>query len=358
MTHNSSYNGLSSSGSNSSAATDRLTSLASSIAVSKVSQLQKQEKKLKIAYEEYKSSIEKYNTIRVDFERKLADSCNHFQYAEETHLKQMRVFVDSYSKLISNLNINRLQIFNEFQSKFEQFTSDYLLQVFIENKRTGTERPDVAQFIDQYDYAKLLLTNTNPIQQSSQISSPNSNNNYLINEAEFNLVINGGSMFTNTTLNSSLNVAPQPISSQNMPIFSQQFSPNSADNSANNDFSLFSSNSNTNNNNNNNNNSNSRGTPVFFAPANLMNSSTGGQYSQLTNASSITTLNSIAATNGTGNNGTNLGNAIAASSPTNITSPNNTDNMKRSDSKGINIFNVDFLGRNKKKNVRKINKNK
>ena len=351
MSAGSSSNGSSSSGSNSSAATDRLTSLASSIAVSKVSQLQKLEKKLKTAFEEYRSSIDKYNSIRVDFERKLADSCNHFQYAEETHLKQMRVFIESYSKLLSSLNNNRVQIYNEFQSKFEQLTSDQLLQVFIENKRTGTERPEPAQFIDQYDYAKILLNYNNNSQQqqqpNQQTQSPNSNN-YLINESEFNLVINGGSLFTTTTLNSSLNASqpPQPISSQNMPVFSQHYSgSNSADNSSNLEYSLFNPNLNSNNNANSN---NSRGTPVFFAPANLIN--TGGQYSPLTNASSITTLNSMAGASGVhGGSATNLGVAIAASSPTNVTSPVNQDNMKRSDSKGINIFNVDFLGRKNKK---------
>lgn len=171
---------------------DRLSSLASSISVSKVSQLQKLEKKLRQAFEDYKTSIDKYNLIREEYERKLAESCDNFQFAEETHLKQMRVFIESYSILLNSLNSSKTQIYGDFQSKFEQYTSDYLMQIFIENKRTGTERPEPVFFIDKFDYSETtsILSNRNPT------ASPNN----LINETEFNLFVNGGN-FTNTSLN-------------------------------------------------------------------------------------------------------------------------------------------------------------
>lgn len=104
---------------------------------------------MKLALEDYKSSIEKYNQIRVEYERKLADSCNHFQYAEETHLKQMRTFIDVYAKLVAAIQLNKQQIYTDFSARLnDQYTVDYLMQTFIENKRTGQERPDVAQFIE------------------------------------------------------------------------------------------------------------------------------------------------------------------------------------------------------------------
>lgn len=171
---------------------DRLSSLASSISVSKVSQLQKLEKKLRQAFEDYKTSIDKYNLIREEYERKLVESCHNFQFAEETHLKQMRVFIESYSILLNSLNSAKTQIYGEFQAKFEQYTSDYLMQIFIENKRTGTERPEPVFFIDKFNYSETtsILSNRNPT------ASPNN----LINETEFNLFVNGGN-FTNTSLN-------------------------------------------------------------------------------------------------------------------------------------------------------------
>jgi len=113
-------------------ATDRLTSLATSITANKVTHVQKLEKKMKLCLEDYKTSIDKYNSIRVEYERKLVDSCNNFQYAEETHLKQMRSFIEVFSKLIANINSNKQQIYHEFQLKFtEQYTTDYLIQIFI-----------------------------------------------------------------------------------------------------------------------------------------------------------------------------------------------------------------------------------
>lgn len=334
--------------------TDRLSSLASSITVSKVSQVQKAEKKLRLALEEYKSTIDKYNMIRVDFERKLAESCEHFQYAEDTHLKQMRVFVDSYSKLVTNVNSSKQQIYNDFQAKFEQNTSDYLLQLFVDNKKTGTERPDIAQFVDQFDYAKLATNNQNGI------ASPIGNNNAtLINETDFNLFINGGNQFTNTSLNTSYLssnsnslIPPPPMLSSTQPSFSQQNSANSL---------LTSSNTNDTTDNRANgadfHTNGNRATPTFFNSANIMGSNSF--YSQLTNSVSTTTLNSIQQP--TINTIVSTSSAIGTASPinfptngasitpNNVTTTTTTENMKRSDSKGINIFNVDFLGRNKNK---------
>jgi hypothetical protein len=338
-------------------ASDRLSSLATSITANKVSQVQKLEKKMKQSLEDYKSTIEKYNLIRVDFERKLADSCNHFQYAEETHLKQMRSFVESYSKLLSQINANKQQIYNEFNLKIsEHFTVDYLIQLFIENKRTGIDRPESAQFIEQLDYAKLNNNNNN---QSNQ---------QTLNEADFNLIISNNNNNQHQTLASSLSVGMLPISlsNQNYSQTNLQIKNDSIDGKGG-DFSIFSTNNSTVNNlnNNNNNNTNSRGTPVFFSTSNLIGGS-NSNYSQLTNAASTTTLNTIQSMNSTNTiniNGSspihlkesstvsplNASSSTSNSDTTATSNTNVTTNSKKNDSKGLNIFNVDFLGRNKNK---------
>jgi len=147
---------------------------------------------LRQSFEDYKASIDKYNQIRDEFERKLVDTCHNLQFFEETHLKQMRVFVESYSILLNNINISKGQIYNDFHSKYEQYTSDYLLQIFIENKRTGVEKPEAAYFISKFDSSETtnLFSNQNPT------ASPNN----IINETDFNLFVNGGN-FTNISLN-------------------------------------------------------------------------------------------------------------------------------------------------------------
>ncbi|CAF0947278.1 unnamed protein product, partial [Brachionus calyciflorus] len=149
--------------------------LNSTLTTNKVSQLIKLEKKMKLSCDDYKSSIEKYNNIRLDYERKLIDSCNQFQYAEEMHLKQMRNYIETYSRIISVINSQKSQIMNEFNMKLENYTCEYLLGLFVENKRTGQERPDVAQFVESPINTPNVTANNNN----------NNDNDFVLNENEF-----------------------------------------------------------------------------------------------------------------------------------------------------------------------------
>ena len=356
-------------------ASQALTSLATSITANKVTQLLKLEKKLKAALEDYRASLEKYNNIRIEYERKLADSCKNFQYAEETHLKQMRSFVETYSRLMQNINQNKSQAYAEFNSKLsEQFTIDYLVQTFIDNKRTGTERPEPAHFVEQVDYAKSVSA-TNLILSQMQLQHQHNNNQVsspvnLLNENEFNLVINGSSnngssnnsSLLNTFSNSILPPIPPPLPS-NMTSSDLMTTDNSKDYTLfTNTTSTTTSTSNSNTNNNTNNTSltgqQQRSTPTsFFSASNL--------YSQLTNSSSTTTLNSINShvNNGAANVGLQVQNQQQQQQQQQSgSSPNSAEvaavqsgtvkaESKKSDSSrsGLNIFNVDFLGRKNKK---------
>lgn len=355
---------------------DRLSSLATSIAVSKVSQLLKLEKKLKQVLEDYKTSVDKYNAIRVDYERKLADSCNHFQYAEETHLKQMRSFIESYSKLMQNTNTTKQHIFNEFQYKFmDQYTVDYLLQLFVDNKRTGIDRPDPAQcLIDQRDLHSQHQQMVSPAPTPIPFASANYNN--LINDNEsYNLFV--GPNYSTQPNNSSSNMQPPPPPSYNQSQASQQAALVSAANDLtdgrggelNSTFSapglkgssgpgaipaiggVVSG------------GSGSRGTPVFFSSSNLDNSALSpyGQLSGTYQNSSLNPPPSSAASTGLAGTSSPISHLTSHSQPPvpsqtaaqqslNATITSNTsENMKRNDSKGLNIFNVDFLGRNRNK---------
>jgi hypothetical protein len=278
-------------------AADRLSSLANSIAVSKVSQVLKLDKKLKLAFEDYKTSVDKYNSIRVDYERKLADSCNHFQFAEETHLKQMRSYVEAYSKLMGNINANKQQIFAEFQHKlYEQYTVDYLLQLFIENKRTGTERPEAAQLLggggsggsDSSNLNSALFNTTVNYSQHINSPTPSAANNSApagnILGEDFTLFINGASPSSSSSLSNPTNSGVSTAQSQQPPVPS--FNHNEL-----NDVMLppppplpptattIS-------------NSNSRSTPVYFSSASLINPPTTGAAA----AAAATTTNSVAYT--------------------------------------------------------------
>jgi hypothetical protein len=136
----------------------------------------KVEKKLSAALDSYKSTIERYNAVRAEFERKLTDSCNHLQLAEEMHLNQMLTFVERHASLISSLNSNKQQIFDEFQLKLAaQYSVPGLIAAFIEAKRTGSEKPEEARLDSELvrpRTARHQLENSENKADSAQLFSP------------------------------------------------------------------------------------------------------------------------------------------------------------------------------------------
>ena len=65
-----------------------------------VKDIERVEGRLKKAAEDYKVQIEKYSTIRQDFEKKMSSSSQHFQVLEEQHLQQMLEFCHAYCRTL------------------------------------------------------------------------------------------------------------------------------------------------------------------------------------------------------------------------------------------------------------------
>jgi hypothetical protein len=113
------------------------------------SALTRLEKKCQNSLEEYNQAIEKYNSFKVEFEQRYADSCTLFQMYEETHLGQMRTFLFGYTTILAQLNSARQKNFNECQQKLNNvYTVDALIQQFLMGKGTGQDRPTDAEFIE------------------------------------------------------------------------------------------------------------------------------------------------------------------------------------------------------------------
>ena len=254
--------------------------------------VQKLEKKVKQAYDEYKLNVDKYNSLRNDYERKFNDSSTHLQLGEELHLKQIKQLIDSYTKIFINNNHVIKQVFDEFQVKIEPLSSDVLIQIFIDNKRTGSERPEAVTLIEP-DFSKLPAAIISQQPTTNALFNPNSSVN---------------------SSNSGGGGGGNSINSYNA--------------LADNDFNLF-LNPNIPVPTNHNNNNNVNNSPFN---ANIANSMVNGH----------------AGTSGVNNNQTS---GAATSASTANVNPTNTsnDNMKRSDSRGLNIFNIDILSRNKGK---------
>lgn len=102
---------------------------------------EKAEVKFKKAQEDYRSYVEKYNTVKEDFERKMSLTCRHFQELEVTHLTQMKEFLNSYAQVVQWTHDQMGQVHSEFKRQCLEFTVDRLLEQFVLSKYTGLEKP-------------------------------------------------------------------------------------------------------------------------------------------------------------------------------------------------------------------------
>ncbi|ESO92621.1 hypothetical protein LOTGIDRAFT_233068 [Lottia gigantea] len=110
--------------------------------------LDKAETKKKKTCDEYRGLVEKYNNIRVEYEKKMTDSCHHFQEAEEEHVCQMKDFIDTYTKSWENQHVLIGQVHTEFKRTCDDLTVQRLFETFIQNKTTGKEKPGPLSFVE------------------------------------------------------------------------------------------------------------------------------------------------------------------------------------------------------------------
>ena len=110
--------------------------------------IEKSEVKYKKASDEYKALLEKYETIRNNFENKMSDSCQHFQEVEEEHICQMKDFIDTYAKAWENEHALRGQVHHEFKTTCDEWSVQKLLDTFIKSKQTGTVKPGPLEFME------------------------------------------------------------------------------------------------------------------------------------------------------------------------------------------------------------------
>lgn len=111
-------------------------------------EVERAEAKLKKANDDYRSLIEKYGTVRVDFESSMTAACKRFQEVEEKHLTQLKEFVESYCRAWKNQYAVLGQVHEEFEASSNGLTVDKLIDTFIQSKTTGTEKPGPIEFVE------------------------------------------------------------------------------------------------------------------------------------------------------------------------------------------------------------------
>ncbi|CAL4062770.1 unnamed protein product, partial [Meganyctiphanes norvegica] len=124
--------------------------------------IEKAEAKLRKAHDEYKTLVEKYNTIRDEFERKLSISCQKFQTVEESHLGAALQFVQTYIEVLQTSHEAIGQIHSELLNQYNQFSIDKLLNTFALAKHTGLEKPNPMVFEDAASVGSVISGQQSP----------------------------------------------------------------------------------------------------------------------------------------------------------------------------------------------------
>ncbi|CAM4740239.1 unnamed protein product [Rotaria magnacalcarata] len=116
-------------------------------------QLERLEKKYRLAQDDYKSTVDKYNLIRIEYEKRFQDTCTKFQDFEINHIEKLLAFSLNYSEIIQRNNDQITTAQNEFINKLKSLSGNDLLDIFVEQKKTGTDRPVTLQ-VEELDNLK------------------------------------------------------------------------------------------------------------------------------------------------------------------------------------------------------------
>ncbi|KAJ8950393.1 hypothetical protein NQ314_007933, partial [Rhamnusium bicolor] len=111
-------------------------------------EIEKAEQKLKKAQEDYKNFVEKYSSVKEDFEKKMSVTCKNFQDLEVNHLVHMKEFLNNYAEVVEWTHEQMGKVHKEFREQCVELTVDQLLEQFVRSKSTGLERPGVLDLED------------------------------------------------------------------------------------------------------------------------------------------------------------------------------------------------------------------
>ncbi|XP_018399176.1 PREDICTED: F-BAR domain only protein 2 isoform X2 [Cyphomyrmex costatus] len=109
-------------------------------------ELEKAEGKFKKAQDDYRALVDKYTVIRNDFEAKMTQACRRFQDVEETHLKHMKEFLNTYADVLQTNHEQVGQVHIDFKRQCVDMTVEKLLEQFVQSKYTGFEKPGVIEY--------------------------------------------------------------------------------------------------------------------------------------------------------------------------------------------------------------------
>ncbi|XP_048519724.1 F-BAR domain only protein 2 isoform X2 [Dendroctonus ponderosae] len=131
--------------------------------------LEKSEQKFKRSHEDYKGFVEKYCTVKEEFEKRMSMSVKNFQELEISHLIHMKEFLNYFADVIEWAHGEMGKVHKEFRQQCVDLTIDQLLEQFVKNKSTGLERPGIL------DLEEPVLSPTQETEPSAKSSKREGN---------------------------------------------------------------------------------------------------------------------------------------------------------------------------------------
>ncbi|XP_053693075.1 F-BAR domain only protein 2 [Sabethes cyaneus] len=169
-------------------------------------EIEKSEAKLRKQQDDYKALVEKHNTVKQEFEKKMTITCKRFQEIEEAHLKQMKEFLSSYMEIVQN-NFDLVgQVHSDLKRQFLELTVDKLLEQFVLNKYTGLEKPEFIE-LDLVNLSGGSLTTNSQLLINT--STPNASGSGVGSTAAGGAT--GGSVTDSPALSTTSSSQPVPI---------------------------------------------------------------------------------------------------------------------------------------------------
>ena len=95
------------------------------------------------ALEEYKNYVEKYATVRDNFEEKMLKATRSFQAHDQAHLQQMKLFFNQLSRSMDDAHGAVAQVTGDYKNSLQQIDTENIMVRFVEEKGTGNDKPGI-----------------------------------------------------------------------------------------------------------------------------------------------------------------------------------------------------------------------
>ncbi|KAK0395571.1 hypothetical protein QR680_001338 [Steinernema hermaphroditum] len=137
-------------------------------------EISKCEAKVIKARDEYKQYVEKHAKVRENFEEKMMKAMKSFQVHDEAHLIQVRNFFTHFTRSIEDGYSAAAQVSAQYREAMQFVNIEELMTKFVEERGTGTERPEAVEFEENEIAAELpasIISSSNSAPSSSNSSA-------------------------------------------------------------------------------------------------------------------------------------------------------------------------------------------